>query len=59
MARPRYQITQQDYAAAWRWISNAMDRDDISNVDGYMEFRQAGTPELLQAWCDDYLPEEA
>lgn len=35
---------------------NAMTRDDISNVDGYMAFRQADTPDLLQAWCDDYLP---
>ena len=59
MGRPKYQITRQDHAAAWRWIANAMDREEISNVHGYMDFRQATTPELLQAWCDEYLPEEA
>ena len=59
MGRPKYQITRQDFAAARRWIVNARERDEISNVHGYMDFRQASTPELLQAWCDEYLPEEA
>ncbi len=59
MGRPKYQITQQDHGAAWRWISNAMERGDISSVDGYMEFRKATTPALLQTWCDDYLSQEA
>ncbi len=54
--RSPYKITQKDYASARRYIMNAMTRDDISNVDGYMAFRQAETPDLLQAWCDDYLP---
>ena len=59
MGRPKYQITRQDFAAARRWIVNARERDEISNVHGYMDFRQATTPELLQTWCDEYLPEEA
>ena len=54
--RPPYTITQKDYASAQRYIMNAMTRGDISGVDGYMAFRQADTPDLLQAWCDDYLP---
>ena len=58
MGRPKYQITRQDHAAAWRWIANAMDREEISNVHGYMDFRRATTPELLQAWCDEYLSPE-
>lgn len=59
MGRPKYQITRQDFASARRWITNAMERDEISNVDGYMDLRQAHSPELLQAWCDFYLPQEA
>ena len=58
MGRPKYQITRQDFAAARRWIVNARERDEISNVAGYMDFRQATTPELLQAWCDEYLSPE-
>jgi len=57
MARPKYTITQQDYWDARRYIDNGMQRDAISNCDGYNDFRLADTPERLQAWCDDYLPE--
>ena len=44
MGRPKYQITRQDFAAARRWIVNARERDEISNVHGYMDFRQAAQP---------------
>jgi len=57
MPRPAYKITANDFANARRYIENAMARDDISNVDGYMAFRHAHTPELLQSWCDNYLPD--
>jgi len=53
--RPAYRITRNDFAAARRYIENAMERGDISKAGGYMAFRRAGTPELLQTWCDDYL----
>ena len=58
-ADPNTRSPGRTIAAARRWIVNARERDEISNVDGYMDFRQAATPELLQAWCDEYLPEEA
>jgi macrodomain Ter protein organizer (MatP/YcbG family) len=56
--RPPYQITQKDFSYAWRYIERGMQRADISNAHGYMEFRNAGTPEKLQAWVDDYLPDD-
>ena len=56
--RPPYQITRQDLSFARRYISRAMDRGDISSVDGYRIFHNAETPEQLQAWCDDYLSDE-
>ncbi|MCG7952665.1 MAG: hypothetical protein N0E56_15815 [Candidatus Thiodiazotropha endolucinida] len=56
--RPRYRITKMDFAAAKSYIRNAMTRGDISSVDGYIAFRNAETPEELQAWCDDYLKDK-
>ncbi|MDX1252206.1 MAG: hypothetical protein IDH49_08190 [Gammaproteobacteria bacterium] len=53
--RPAYQITKMDFAAAKKYLENAMERGDVSKAGGYMAFRRADTPELLQAWCDDYL----
>jgi macrodomain Ter protein organizer (MatP/YcbG family) len=35
-----------------------MDRGDISSVNGYQLFRNAETADKLQAWCDNYLPED-
>ncbi len=57
MARPPYKITERDFSIARNYITSSMSRGDISNVDGYNDFRRANTPELLQLWCDDYLPE--
>lgn len=56
--RPSYKITQQDYSYAWRYIDRAMQEGDISSVTGYMAFRNAHDAELLQTWCDDYLPKD-
>jgi macrodomain Ter protein organizer (MatP/YcbG family) len=56
--RPPYQITQSDYFYARRYIDRAMQRGDISSVDGYRKFRNAETPEKLQGWCDDYLSDD-
>ncbi|MCF6256171.1 MAG: hypothetical protein L3K25_07700 [Gammaproteobacteria bacterium] len=56
MPRPKYTISKTDISNARRYLQNAMKRGDISDVDGYMRFCHAGTPEQLQSWCDDYLP---
>lgn len=58
MGRPAYQITRTDFADARQYILNAMNRDEISNSDGWAALRQSDTPELLQRWCDDYLSPE-
>ena len=54
--RHPYKITQKDFSAARRYIENAMLREEISKADDYMGFHNAHTPELLQTWCDNYLP---
>ena len=58
MGRPAYKIKKSDFWTAYHYIKNAMNREDISRVDGYTAFRSADTPELLQAWCDDYMNSE-
>lgn len=54
--RKPYTITPADYANARRYLDNAMQHGDLGTADGYITYRQAYTAELLQAWCDDYLP---
>lgn len=58
MARPKSKITKSDHLSAKAYIQNAMDRGDISSVDGYIEFRNADTPERLQSWCETYLDDD-
>lgn len=56
VGRPPYTITTGvDFVNARAYIKNAMERGDISQVSGYMTFRNADTAEKLQAWCNDYL----
>lgn len=55
MGRPAYEITEKDYNTAYSYIKNGMTRDIISSSAGYMKFRNANTPEKLQAWCEDNL----
>ncbi len=58
MARPKYTITKQDYYYASRYLIRAMDRGDVSSATGYDSFRTVTDAETLQAWCDNYLPQE-
>jgi macrodomain Ter protein organizer (MatP/YcbG family) len=55
MARPAFKIMSKDFTAARRYIMNAMDRGDLSSVEGYTAFRNAEKAEQLQQWCDDYM----
>ncbi len=56
--RQPYKITKQDYGYAARYLIKAMERGDISKTEGYIAFKHARNADLLQKWCDDYLPSE-
>jgi macrodomain Ter protein organizer (MatP/YcbG family) len=58
MGRPAYKINERDFTRAKQYILNAIDHGELNGAVGYMALRQAATPELLQTWCDDYLPQE-
>jgi macrodomain Ter protein organizer (MatP/YcbG family) len=58
MGLGRKKLTQSDYLSAYNYIAGGMDRDEISSSEGYNRFRNADTPEKLQAWCDDYLTKD-
>ena len=55
MARPKSTLTSADLEFATDYITNAMERGELSKSAGYTSFKKAKTPESLQAWCDDYL----
>ncbi len=54
--RPAYKITESDFSAAVRYIERARERGEVSTSDGYGKWLRASTAELLQEWCDEYLP---
>lgn len=56
--RSVYRLTSADFGPAVRYLERARALGAISSSEGYGQWSLAKTtPERLQAWCDDYLPE--